>query len=96
MEIKKVVVIGSGTMGSGIAAHLCNANIPVTLLDLKTEISEQARDRIHKSKPPLLLDKSKINSIKVYNISEVAEADWVEETNETQDRIRHTLATGKP
>ena len=39
MKIKKVVVIGSGTMGSGIAAHLCNANIPVTLLDLTTEIS---------------------------------------------------------
>ena len=37
MKIKKVVIIGSGTMGSGIAAHLCNANIPVTLLDLKTE-----------------------------------------------------------
>ena len=36
MDIKKVVVIGSGTMGSGIAAHLCNANVPVTLLDLKT------------------------------------------------------------
>ena len=35
MDIKKVVIIGSGTMGSGIAAHLCNANIPVTLLDLK-------------------------------------------------------------
>jgi len=83
MEIKKVVVIGSGTMGSGIAAHLCNANIPVTLLDLKTEISEQARDKIHKSKPPLLLDKSKVNNIKVGNISdnfaEVAEADWVVE-----------------
>ena len=44
MEIKKVVVIGSGTMGSGIAAHLCNADVPVTLLDLKTEISEKARD----------------------------------------------------
>ena len=39
MNIKNVVVIGSGTMGSGIAAQLCNANIPVTLLDLKTEIS---------------------------------------------------------
>ena len=49
MEIKKVVVIGSGTMGSGIAAQLCNANIPVTLLDLKTEISEKARDRIYNS-----------------------------------------------
>ena len=68
MEIKKVVVIGSGTMGSGIAAQLCNANIPVTLLDLKTEISKKARDRIHKSRPPLLLDKSKINNIKVGNI----------------------------
>ena len=32
MKINKVVVIGSGTMGSGIAAHLCNANVPVTLL----------------------------------------------------------------
>ena len=30
MEIKKVVVIGSGTMGSGIAAHLCNANKDLT------------------------------------------------------------------
>jgi 3-hydroxyacyl-CoA dehydrogenase len=43
MKIKNVVVIGSGTMGSGIAAHLCNANIHVTLLDLKTEISQNAR-----------------------------------------------------
>ena len=52
MEIKKVVIIGSGTMGSGIAAHLCNANIPVTLLDLTTDISTNARDRIFKSRPP--------------------------------------------
>ena len=70
MKIKNVVVIGSGTMGSGIAAHLCNANIPVTLLDLKTEISENARERIHKSRPPLLIDKSKINNIKVGNIED--------------------------
>ena len=95
MEIKKVVVIGSGTMGSGIAAHLCNANIPVTLLDLKTEISEQARDRIHKSKPPLLLDKSKINNIKVGNISdnfsEVAEADWVVEAVVERIDVKHDI-----
>ena len=37
MDIKNVVVIGSGTMGSGIAAQLCNANVPVTLLDLSKE-----------------------------------------------------------
>jgi 3-hydroxyacyl-CoA dehydrogenase len=95
MKIKKVVVIGSGTMGSGIAAHLCNANIPVTLLDLKTEISEQARDRIYKSRPPLLLDKSKINNIKVGNIEDnfntVKEADWIVEAVVEQIDIKHNI-----
>ena len=70
MKIKKVVVIGSGTMGSGIAAHLCNANVPVTLLDLTTEISEQARERIKKSRPPLLIDKSKIDNINVVGLND--------------------------
>ena len=45
MKIIKTVVIGSGTMGSGIAAQLCNAGIPVTLLDLTTEISEKAKKK---------------------------------------------------
>ena len=45
MNIKSVVVIGSGTMGSGIAAQLCNADIPVTLLDLTTEISQKAKKK---------------------------------------------------
>ena len=45
MNIKNVVVIGSGTMGSGIAAQLCNADVPVTLLDLKIEISEKAKKK---------------------------------------------------
>ncbi|MDC0901427.1 3-hydroxyacyl-CoA dehydrogenase NAD-binding domain-containing protein [Candidatus Pelagibacter sp.] len=95
MDIKKVVVIGSGTMGSGIAAHLCNANVPVTLLDLTTEISEKARDRIFKSKPPLLLDKSKIENIKVGNINDnfnvVREADWVVEAVVERIDIKHNI-----
>ncbi len=32
--INRVVVIGSGTMGGGIAAHVANAGVPVYLLDL--------------------------------------------------------------
>jgi 3-hydroxyacyl-CoA dehydrogenase len=95
MEIKKVVVIGSGTMGSGIAAHLCNANVPVTLLDLTTEISEKARDRIFKSKPPLLLDKSQINNIQVGNIEDnfgvVKDADWVVEAVVERIDIKHNI-----
>jgi len=95
MEIKKVVIIGSGTMGSGIAAQLCNANIPVTLLDLKTEISEKARERILKSRPPLLIDKSKINNIKVGNINDdfntVKDADWVVEAVVERIDIKHNI-----
>ena len=95
MKIKNVVVIGSGTMGSGIAAHLCNANVPVTLLDLKTEISEKARDRIHKSRPPLLIDKSKINNIKVGNINDnfdvVKDADWVVEAVVERIDVKHQI-----
>ena len=95
MKIKNVVVIGSGTMGSGIAAHLCNANIPVTLLDLNTEISEKARDRIYKSRPPLLIDKSKISNIKVGNINDnfnvVKDADWVVEAVVERIDIKHQI-----
>ena len=95
MNIKNVVVIGSGTMGSGIAAQLCNANIPVTLLDLKTEISEKAKKRIFESRPPLLIDKRKINNIKVGNIYEnfdiVKKADWIVEAVVERIDIKHSL-----
>jgi len=95
MNIKNVVVIGSGTMGSGIAAQLCNANIPVTLLDLKTEISQKAKKRIFESRPPLLIDKSKIDNIKVGNIEEnfeiVGKADWVVEAVVERINIKHNI-----
>ena len=95
MNIKNVVVIGSGTMGSGIAAQLCNANIPVTLLDLKTEISEKAKKKIFDSRPPLLIDKSKIDNIKVGNIKDdfalVGNADWIVEAVVERIDIKHNL-----
>ncbi len=95
MKFNKVVVIGSGTMGSGIAAQLCNANVPVTLLDLTTQISEKARERILKSRPPLLIDKSKINNINVGNINdnfnEVGEADWIVEAVVERIDIKHNI-----
>jgi 3-hydroxyacyl-CoA dehydrogenase len=33
-KIHKAVVIGAGTMGAALAAHLANAGVPVTLLDI--------------------------------------------------------------
>jgi len=95
MKIIKTVVIGSGVMGSGIAAQLCNADIPVTLLDLTTEISEKAKEKIFKSRPPLLIDKSKINNINVGNIEEnfevIKEADWIIEAVVERIDIKHNL-----
>ena len=36
-EIRKVAVIGAGTMGGGIAMNFLNAGIPVTILEMKQE-----------------------------------------------------------
>ena len=95
MNIKSVVVIGSGTMGSGIAAQLCNADIPVTLLDLTTEISQKAKKKIFESRPPLLIDKSKIDNIGVGNIQEnfdiIKKADWIVEAVVERIDIKHNL-----
>ena len=82
-------------MGSGIAAHLCNADIPVVLLDLKTEIAEKAKERILKSRPPLLFEKDKIKSLKVGNIAEdfdnVSDADWIIEAVVERIDIKHDI-----
>ncbi len=82
-------------MGSGIAAHLCNANVPVTLLDLTTEISQKAKERIQKSRPPLLIDKTKIDNIRVGNIDDdfdvVKDADWVVEAVVERIDIKHNI-----
>ena len=89
MDIKKVVIIGSGTMGSGIAAQVANAGLPVSLLDLpfnegsRNQIVENAKERIVKSRPPLLIEKNKIDLISAGNTEDdfnlVGKADWVVE-----------------
>ena len=41
MNISKAAVLGAGTMGAGIAAHLANAGIPTLLLDIApSELNE--------------------------------------------------------
>ncbi len=101
MNIKKVVVIGSGTMGSGIAAQVANAGISVTLLDLpsnegsRNQITEKAKERIIKSRPPLLVEKIKAEHIETGNIednfSAVSEADWVVEAVVERIDIKHSI-----
>lgn len=53
-KIKKVAVLGSGIMGSGIAAHLVNAGMDVLMLDIlppdiKEEASPKERNKLAQS-----------------------------------------------
>ncbi|HEY8414158.1 MAG TPA: 3-hydroxyacyl-CoA dehydrogenase NAD-binding domain-containing protein, partial [Thermaerobacter sp.] len=48
---RRVAVLGAGTMGSQIAAHLANQGIPVDLFDLTTELVEKAKKRLTELKP---------------------------------------------
>ena len=46
LPIRRAAVIGSGTMGGAIAAHLANAGIPVDLLDIvPRELTEEEQAR---------------------------------------------------
>src|SRR5512132_2866889 len=43
--IRRVAVLGSGVMGSGIAAHVANAGIPVLMLDMVPPEAGPGEDR---------------------------------------------------
>jgi 3-hydroxyacyl-CoA dehydrogenase len=77
--INRVVVIGSGTMGGGIAAHVANAGLPVYLLDLATP----SLDRLKKSRPPSFFTPQTADLVSVGNLTDnfswVAEGDWIVE-----------------
>ena len=48
-EIKKVGVIGAGTMGGGITMNFLNAGIPVTMLEMKQEALDRGVATIRKN-----------------------------------------------
>lgn len=48
-EIKKVAVIGAGTMGGGISMNFLNAGIPVTILEMKQEAIDRGLATIRKN-----------------------------------------------
>ncbi|MDQ3004622.1 MAG: 3-hydroxyacyl-CoA dehydrogenase/enoyl-CoA hydratase family protein [Chloroflexota bacterium] len=103
-KIHKAVVIGSGTMGAAIAAHLANAGIPVTLLDIAGGATEKAArnkivnegwDRCLKARPANLMSAELQTLIKLGNLEDdfgaVAEADWIIEAVVEDLRIKREL-----
>ncbi|MCP4981753.1 MAG: acetoacetyl-CoA reductase, partial [Gammaproteobacteria bacterium] len=88
MQIKKVAVIGAGTMGAGIAGQVANAGIEVWLLDLPSDdspnaLAERGMERLRDPGQPGLISKDAEALIRLGNIrdnfDEIASCDWVAE-----------------
>jgi len=86
--VRRAAVLGAGTMGSRIAAHLANAGIPTLLLDMvpagegvKTKLALLALDALAKTKPAAFYDASLAALITPGNFDEdlpkLAQCDWV-------------------
>jgi len=85
--IRKAAVLGAGTMGSRIAAHLANAGLPVVLLDIpakmgpRSAIAAQALDALKKAKPAAFYDAPLASRISIGNFDDdlklLADCDWV-------------------
>jgi 3-hydroxyacyl-CoA dehydrogenase len=89
-RIEKVAVLGAGTMGSRIAAHLANAGVSTYLLDIvppqadaknRNQIAAAGLDAAKKSKPAAFFDASLSRLVTVGNfdddLGKLAECDWI-------------------
>jgi 3-hydroxyacyl-CoA dehydrogenase len=100
--VRHAAVLGAGTMGSRIAAHLANAGIPVLLLDL-VPAGEGARNRLAanaiaalaKSKPAALYEATQAALITPGNFEDdlprLAHCDWILEAVAENIEIKTAL-----
>jgi len=85
--VRKVCVIGAGTMGAGIAAQVANGGVPVLLLDIvrdendRNSVAEGAVKRMLKADPAPFMSNRAAKLVETGNIEDhldkVAECDWV-------------------
>jgi len=87
-EIKKIGVLGSGVMGSGIAALCANAGFPVVLLDIvlpneknRNALTEKAVEKQLANKPSGFVHKNKAKLITTGNLEDdlkkLSDCDWI-------------------
>ncbi|MEA2780275.1 MAG: 3-hydroxyacyl-CoA dehydrogenase [Rhodospirillaceae bacterium] len=102
MEIRRAAVIGAGVMGSGIAAQIANAGIPVDLLDIPAKegpsrdaIAERAIERLLKTEPAPLMHRANAQLIRAGNtedhLDRLKEADWIVEAVVENLEIKQAL-----
>lgn len=100
MTIEKVAVIGSGVMGSGIAAQVANAGVPVVLLDIvpngaedRSALARGAIDKMLKTDPAPFMHKGNANLITPGNLEDdlglLEDCDWIVEVVLEDLKIKH-------
>ena len=102
--IRRCAVLGAGTMGSRIAAHLANAGLPVVLLDIvpanadaasRSRIASQALQGLLKAKPAAFYDASSARLITPGNfeddLAQLKSCDWIIEAVSEDLAIKQTL-----
>jgi 3-hydroxyacyl-CoA dehydrogenase len=99
-EINKVAVIGAGVMGSGIAAQIANAGVPVVLLDIvpkdvedRNVIAKSAVEKMLKADPAPFMSKKNAKLIEVGNLEDdlekIGDCDWIIEVVLEDLKIKH-------
>jgi 3-hydroxyacyl-CoA dehydrogenase len=98
--IRRVAVLGAGTMGARIAAHIANAGVPVLLFDLVSEgdrnrVVSQALEVLKKSKPAALASPDFVSHITAGNFDDdlpkLKDYDWVIEAVAEKMEIKRAL-----
>src|SRR5215813_2755473 len=73
MSVRRLGVVGAGTMGSGIAALAASAGVPVVLLDIpgtgldRNAYARGGVERAKKAKPAAFMDPSRAAAIEIGN-----------------------------
>src|SRR3954471_9584916 len=82
-RICSVAVIGAGTMGAQIAAHVANAGVPVLLLDLTADVAREGLKRAQSLKPDPFFTPASLSRITVGGLDndfkKLADVDWIME-----------------
>ncbi|MCK6417492.1 MAG: 3-hydroxyacyl-CoA dehydrogenase/enoyl-CoA hydratase family protein [Alphaproteobacteria bacterium] len=96
MTLSKIAVIGSGVMGSGIAAHITNAGVPVVLLDIKLPEKDLAKDavaRMLKADPAPFMRPENAKLITTGNLEDdvnlLKDCDWIIEVVLEDLKVKH-------
>jgi 3-hydroxyacyl-CoA dehydrogenase len=92
--IRSAAVLGAGTMGAQIAAHLANAGVPTVLLDLTTEVARQGLARARALKPDPFFTPDAIALVTTAgfdDLSSIGGADWIVEAVVEDLAVKRTL-----